>query len=136
MRQHTNCYLSSVGLGGCYLVKNILQLVLRQSTALDVFHRAQLLSHPLTILPPYRRHLLFGQFLSDTGVISQIDLGTNNEARNTRAVVVDFGKPLLADVFERGGRSDAETHEEDIGLGIREGSKSVVIFLTSGIKQA
>jgi hypothetical protein len=33
-------------------------------------------------------------------------------------VVVDLGEPLLANVFERGGRRDAEADEEDVGLGV------------------
>lgn len=51
-------------------------------------------------------------------------------------MVVDLREPLLANVLEgcRGG--DAEANEEDIGLGIGEGSKSVVIFLTSSIEEA
>lgn len=51
-------------------------------------------------------------------------------------MVVDLGEPLLADVLERGGGGDAEADEEDIGLGVRERSQSIVIFLTGGIKEA
>lgn len=50
-------------------------------------------------------------------------------------MVVDLGEPLLADVFEGGGGGDAETHEENIGLGVGEGSQTVVIFLSSGIEK-
>lgn len=83
-----------------YLVKHILELVLRQRTALDVFNRAEVLCHTLTILSADRGHLLLGKLLSDAGVISQIDLGSDNEAGNAGAVVVNLGEPLLADVFE------------------------------------
>ena len=50
-------------------------------------------------------------------------------------MVVDFWKPFLSYVLEgcRGG--DAEADEEDIGLRIGEGTKTVVIFLSCGIKK-
>jgi hypothetical protein len=41
-----------------YLVKHVLQLVLRQSRALDVFDRTKLPRHSLSILPLYRCHSL------------------------------------------------------------------------------
>lgn len=105
-----------------YLIKHILELVLRQGTTLDVLHRAQLFSHPLTILLPHRLHLLLGQLVLDTRIVSQIDLCTNNKAGNTRAMVVNLWEPLLADVFERCWRGHTKADEEDIGLRIREGS--------------
>lgn len=33
-------------------------------------------------------------------------------------MMMDFGEPLLADVFERGWRGHTEANEEDIGLGV------------------
>lgn len=83
-----------------YLVKHVLEFELRQSTALDVLHSAKVLCHALTILLPHRLHLLLGQFLPYTGIISQIDLCSDNEAGNARAVVVDLGEPFLADVLK------------------------------------
>lgn len=50
-------------------------------------------------------------------------------------MVVNLGEPFLADVLERCGGGDAETHEEDISLRIRERSQTIVIFLTSGIEE-
>lgn len=101
---------------GTYLVKYIFQLELRQGTALNVLNRAELLGHPLTVLLPDRRHLLLRKLLADAGVVSKIDLSADDEAGDAWAVVVDFGEPLLADVFEGGGGCDAETNEENIGL--------------------
>ena len=101
-----------------YLIENILQLVLRQGTALDVLDSTQLLSHALAILFPHGGHLLLGKLLPDAAVVPQIDLGADNEAGNAGAVVVNLGEPLLANVFERGGGCDAKADEEDIGLGV------------------
>lgn len=119
-----------------YLIKHILELVLRQGTTLDVLHGAQLLGHPLAVLFPHRLHLLLGQLVLDTRIISQIDLCTDYEAGDTGTVVMDLWEPLLADVLERGRGGHAEADEENIGLGVGEGSESIVIFLTGGIKQA
>lgn len=101
-----------------YLIKHILELELRQRTALDVFDRAQVLRHTLAVLLADRGHLLLSKLFSDARVVSQVDLGADDEAGDTGAVVVDFGEPLFADVFERGGRGDAEADEEHVGLGI------------------
>lgn len=119
-----------------YLVKYILQLVLRQGTTLDVLDRTQLLGHSLAVLFPHGLHLLLRQLVFDTGIISQIDLCANDEAGDTGAVMVDLGEPFLANVLEGCRRGDAETNEEDIGLRVGERSQSVVIFLTSSIEQA
>ena len=119
-----------------YLVKNILQLVLGQGTALDVLNRTEFFGHALSIFPAHGGHLLLGQLVPDTGIVSQIDLGADNEARDARAVVVDLREPLLADVLEGSGGGDTEANEEDIGLRVRERSQSVVIFLTGCIEKS
>lgn len=50
--------------------------------------------------------------------------------------MVDFGKPFLAYVFERGRRSDAKAHEEDVGLGVGQRSETIVILLTGCIEES
>jgi hypothetical protein len=51
-------------------------------------------------------------------------------------VVVDFGEPLLADVFEGGGGGHGEADEENIGLGVGQRAQTIVIFLTGGVEEA
>ena len=101
-----------------YLVKNVLELVLCQSTALDILDSTEFLGHALSVLPAHRRHLLLGEFVADAGVVPQVNLGAHNEARDTRAVVVDLGEPLLANVLEGRRGGDAEADQKDVGLGI------------------
>ena len=101
-----------------HLIKHILQLVLRQSTALHVLDGAQLLCHPLTILSPNRAHLLLAQFFAHAWVVSQIGLRAHDQAGDAGAVVVNLGEPLLADVLKGGRGGDGEADEEDVGLGI------------------
>lgn len=97
-------------------VKHVLQLVLRQRAALNVFHRAQLLRHPFAVLFPHWAHLLPRQLLSYLRVISQICLCAYDQARDAGTVVVNFWKPLLSDVFEGGRRRDGEADKEHVGL--------------------
>lgn len=77
-----------------------------------------------------------GELLAHTGVIAQIGLGADDQAGDTGAVVVDFGEPFLANVLKRRGGSNGEADEEDIGLGIGQRTKTIVVLLTGGIEQA
>jgi hypothetical protein len=43
---------------------------------------------------------LAGKLLAHVRIVAQIGLGTNDEAGDTGAVVVDFREPLFADVLE------------------------------------
>lgn len=119
-----------------HLIENVLQFVLCQGTALDVFDRSQLLGHALAILLPHRCHSLLGQLLLDARLVAQIGLGADDQARDAGAVVVHFGEPFLADVFERGGGGDGEADEEDVGLGVGEGAQAVVVFLAGCVEEA
>jgi len=49
--------------------------------------------------------------------------------------MVDFGKPLCADVVEGGWGDDGEADQEDIRLWVGKGAQSIVILLTSSIPQ-
>lgn len=122
--------------GDTHLIEHILELILRQGRALDILDSAQLLSHPLAILPPNRAHLLLAQLLLDALVVAQIGLGADDQAGHARAVVVDLWEPLFAHVLEGGGRGDGEADEEDVGLGVGEGAETVVIFLPGRVEEA
>lgn len=101
-----------------YLIKDILQFILSQGGAFDVFHRSKLLGHPIPVFLPDGLHFLTGEFFADGGVIPEIGLGADNQAGDTGAVVMDFGEPFLPDVLKGGGGSDGEADQEDIGLGV------------------
>jgi hypothetical protein len=49
--------------------------------------------------------------------------------------VKDLGDPLLLDVVERVGRVDREADEDDVRVRVREGTETVVVFLTGGIPE-
>lgn len=92
------------------LVENVLQLVLGQSTALHVLDGAKFLSHSLSVFLTHRLHLLLRKLLPDAGIVPQVCLGTDNEARYAGAMVMNFRKPFLSNVLERSRRRDAEAH--------------------------
>ena len=119
-----------------YLIKDILELVLRQRRTLHVLDSTQLLSHTLAVLLTDWAHLLLRKLLAHAWVIAQIGLGTNDQARNTWAVVVDLREPLLAHVLEGGWGGDGEADEEDVGLWVGEWAQTIVILLSGGIKEA
>ena len=89
---------------GTHLIEDILQLVLRERRTLHVLDRTQLLRHSLTILLTHWRHTLLCKLLTDLAIVTEIGLSADDEAGDSRAVVVDFREPLLADVLEGGGR--------------------------------
>lgn len=119
-----------------YLIENILELVLGQGGALDVLDGTQLLGHTVPVLLANRLHLLTRQLFADTGVIAQIGLRTDDQARNTRAVVVDLGEPFLAHVFKRRRGSHGKANQKDIGLGVRQRAETIVILLSGSIEQS
>lgn len=118
-----------------YLVKDILQLVLRQSRALHIFNCAQILGHTITVLLPNRLHLLASQLLLNTRVVAQIGLGADDQAGDTGAVVVDLGEPLFPHVLKGGRGGDGEADQEDISLGVGQWAQAIVILLTGGIEE-
>lgn len=63
------------------------------------------------------------------GALVQIDLGHVVDRISGR-------KHLSLDVVERGRADDGEADKEDVGLGVRQGAKSVVIFLSSSIPKS
>ena len=118
-----------------YLVENILEFVLRESRALDVLNRSQILRHLLAGFPGDRAHLLLSELLADAGIVSQIDLRADDEARHTRAMMVHLRKPFLAHILKGSGGRDGEANEKDIGLGVRKRSESIIVFLPCRVEE-
>lgn len=101
-----------------YLVKHILQLILSQSRTFHIFDCTQLFGHPLSIVSLHRLHPLLGKLIFDRRILPEVDLGTNNETWDAGTVMMDFWKPLFANVFERCRGCDGETDEKDVRLRI------------------
>jgi len=119
-----------------YLIEDVLQLELGERRALHVFDGIKLPRHLLPVLALHWEHPLLGKLVLYGGILSKIDLGTDYEARDSRAMVANFWDPLFADVLEGGGRSNGEAHKEDVSLWVGERAESVIVFLTGGIEEA
>lgn len=75
------------------------------------------------------------QLVDRLGVIPEVLLAADEDDRQARAEVEDFGDPLLLDVVERVGRVDGEADEDNVRVGVRQRTESVVVLLAGGIPQ-
>lgn len=76
------------------LVKDTLQVPLSQSRTLEVFDGANLFGADQSLVIRYWLHTLRSQALQRGWVLSQIQLGTDQDDGHVRSMVVDFGVPL------------------------------------------
>jgi hypothetical protein len=112
------------------LVENILQALLSQCRAFHVLDRAEFPSKALPLLLRDRPLLLPRQLLYHHGIVPQVYLGADDEAGDTRTVMVHFREPLLLDVLKRSRRGHAKAYEEHVRLRVGQWSQAVVILLT------
>lgn len=122
--------------GNNCLIKNIFEFILSQGGAFNIFHSAQFFSHPVSVFLANGLHLLAGKLFADSRIVTQIGLGAHDKAGDTRAVVMNFGEPFFAHVFKGSGGCHGEADQEDVGLWVRKGTKTVIILLTSSIKKS
>lgn len=76
------------------LVEDLFQTELCQGGALNVLPRVDLLTQLQTLCICYGRHLLLGQLLDRSLVLSQVALGADKNDRDARCMVVNFWVPL------------------------------------------
>jgi len=114
-------------------IEHSLQSLLGQSRALQVLGRVDLLGQLEALLVGDRSQLLLREALNGGLVLSQIQLGSNNEDGHIGAMVVDFRVPLGLDVLEGGRRDNGEARQEHVGLRVGQRSQTIVIFLSSSI---
>jgi hypothetical protein len=76
------------------LIKHTLQIPLRQSRALEVLHRSDLLCNLHRLLILYWLHLTLAQLLFHLRVVSQVKLRANEDDRYAWCVMFDLGMPL------------------------------------------
>lgn len=66
-------------------------------------------------------------------VLAKIELGTSEDDGGVGAVVGDLREPLGTDVFKRGRIDDRIGNQENIGLGVGQGTETIVVLLTGSI---
>ena len=119
--------------GADALIEALLQALLGEGRALDEFVCVDFLGEGHTLLIRDGSEAVLSEALEHLFVLAQIDLGGSENDRSVGAMMMDLRVPLGANVFE-GGRVDSGVeNEEDVGLRIRQGSKSIVVVLTSSI---
>ena len=80
--------------------KTFLSPFLCEGRTFNVLDGAKLLGQPFTILSRDGSQPLPGKLVNNCGVITEINLRTDNEARHARAVMMDLRQPFLLDVFK------------------------------------
>ena len=116
-------------------LKDIINTITRQTTALEILSRPNHLLHiralfcrrePQTLLP----HLLLGQ-----RIVSEILLESDEDNGHRGTAFARLFRPLVLDVIEGVGRVDAEADEDDVRFGVGEGAQALVVFLAGGIPE-
>lgn len=113
-------------------IKNILQTFTGQS---GTFHVFQTIFDWFCFLSSlFDRNWSFIQFckiLEGFLIASQIDLGPNKNAIDSRAMMFQFGHPFFGDVIKRGMFDNREANKKDISFWVGQCSDSRVTFLSS-----
>lgn len=76
------------------LVKDALEVALRQGRALEVLVRPDILGAHERLVVRHGLHALLTQRFQRRGVLAEIQLRADENDRHVRCVVVDFGVPL------------------------------------------
>ncbi|KAB8282562.1 glycine-rich protein [Yarrowia lipolytica] len=117
------------------MLEDLSHSVVGSGRALQVLAGANLLGHGISLLGRDGSLGRSSQLLDGLGVVSQVDLATDQQNRHALAKVQHLGDPLLLHVVERVGAVDGEADDDDVGVGVGQGSQSVVILLAGGIPQ-
>lgn len=94
-----------------------------------------LTSQSLTLLGRDGRLVLLLQLLQHVGVVAEIALGSHQQDGHTGTVVRHLRVPLVLDVLVGRRAGDGEADDEDVGLGVGQRAKTVVLLLARGVPQ-
>lgn len=117
------------------LIKDVLKTLLGQSGAFEIPDSVDLLAALDALRVRYRGHALLLELLDVLDVIAKIQLGADKDDGDVWGMVGNFRVPLGEDVVKGWGANDGKADQEDVGLRVGEGAKTIVILLTSGIPQ-
>jgi hypothetical protein len=101
--------IGGVGGGDAYLIKNILQPLLRKRRTLNILNRPQLPRQPFPLLKRNRPLSTLCQLIHHIGIISQINHRAHDDTRRGRTMMSHLGEPLFLDVFKTRRGGDVET---------------------------
>lgn len=115
------------------VLKHLTNALASLGGALEITDSTNLLRNSHTLLGGNGALTGLAKLLDNLGVVTQILLASNQDDGKVLAEVEHLGDPLLLDVVERVGRVDGEADEDNVRVGVRERTESVVVFLTGGI---
>jgi len=122
--------------GSDSFIENILQSLLGECRAFHEFDCIDFLGFGHSLFVRDGCHVLFSESVDGILFFSQIELSSDQDNGGAWAVMRDLRVPFGGNVLERRGRDDGETAEENISLRVREGSQSIVIFLSGSIPES
>jgi len=103
--------------------------------ALEIFVGVDLLGDSVSFFRGNGLLVCLAELLDRLGIVTQILFAANEEDGETSAEVQDLSNPLLLNVIKRVRCVDGEADQDDMRIGVRQGTETVIIFLTSGIPQ-
>jgi hypothetical protein len=115
------------------MLEDLTHTVTALGRTLKVLVGTNLLANLLTLLGRNGLLARLTELLLNLGVVSQILLATDEDDGETLAEVKNFRDPLLLDVVERIGRVDSEADQDNVRIGVRKRSETIVVFLASRI---
>jgi len=118
-------------------VEDLDEALLCGCRALEVLDGADFLGLGAALLFGDRTALVLGlEALQSLRVCAEVELSADEDDGGGGAVVLDLRDPLGGDVLKGGWADDAEADEEDIGLGIAQRTKTVIVLLAGSIPEA
>jgi hypothetical protein len=114
-------------------IKDVLETLASESRAFEVLESVEFLDHVVGLLVGDGRLAVLAKGLEGRLVITKIGLGTDEDDWDIGAMVLDLDVPTILDVDERRMVDNREAQQEDIGLGVREGTNASITLLTSSI---
>ena len=67
--------------------------------------------------------------------VPQVGLGADEDRRSSRTEVADLWNPLESDVVEAVAVLDGEADDDDVGVGVRQWTQLLVVFLAGRVPQ-
>jgi hypothetical protein len=115
------------------VLKDLADTLVGLGGALEVLVGLDLLTDLLALLGRDRLLARLPQLLNSLLVVSEILLAANENDGQALAEVQNLRNPLLLDVVEGIGGVHSEANQDNVGVRVREGSKTVIVLLASGI---
>ena len=104
--------------------------------AFQVAESVDLVSHVTTFFRSNRLLLHLHQLSLRIFIISQIAFVAHQNDGHVRTEMLHFRRPFLGNVLQAVRTVNTEAHQDNVGIWIRQWTKSVVVFLTSGIPKS